>query len=1149
MRSSNGWHLALSRELTDVWPQDLGGFPPAAMLAVELGLYLLGRVMPGRPARDAWTLFGGYPYAEASGHVRTDEPRLAIRRARHYLWTMRRRRVWLTHLERYLTLPPELRGYLLAGLDEVPAPRSPARAAGRFEKFEDLLTSPPEFTRRRIPLATAGQYLFPVRDRRYSVTFSPALADGPRPSAHDLAAGAAGQGEAVTVTWENLQGAATEMDRNEASLPPAQQGDWASRLGRVKLLIRQQGGFKENVPLSINGLLHLVGMVGAGKSTLRDILTYWYVTRDTGRKRRVTIVVGDVAETLAVVGTFSRLGIAAAPVLGQTTRERNIQRLHRRLATAGAPAMIAHEHPGFRYLSSACAVDSLRGLEADRPLRIGEAPCTMLFRADGTEAGEATGTARDRAMAEAGGDAGGGGRRPQREGCPLWSRCPRHHGARDLVTAQVWVATPASLVHSAVPPHQADARIRYLELACRMSDLIIVDEADRVQMQLDAMFAPSATLVGRSPDSWLDEVQAHKITELARQGRLQLSAQEIDDWTNAVNTVSVAADRLYALLIKSKPLRDWVVADYFSPFTLHQRLLGAWFPEIHEAEASGRLDAPEVVAVIAERDRISAILDAVRDDPLQPREAGGNPAGPSGGDLVRLTLELLHAHTGATTRLRLRRVLLELVPEASRPRIEADLGMHALRFEFTLILAALHHRLDYVTGMWPVVEAVLNLDFTSNVLSRRPPRDYEPFIPESPMGNVLGFQFQLDEGGQSGSLRFFRCSGVGRELLLGLNSMPSVDGRPGPNVLLMSATSWAGTSSRYHVHVPVGAVLRPHDNEVKAILGTTFRKEFLYGPDGQALRLSGSGVRDRPDVLRQMLRQLAEPDRSLAGAASKLADELAELAKIDPDRCRILILTGSYAEARDAADYLNGLAEWNGRITALISDDADFDDAWAAMPGDKAAGRLRRGDVASFAATTSEILVAPLLAVERGHNIVLPGGKAAIGTVYFLARPHPRPDDITLAIQAVNDWAVRYVRDGGFAQQVRAVGSLDAAGLAFRQRAREKWQRYLTRRLAWSSLPLEEKVSFTWDQLVVMWQVIGRLVRGGAPARVVFVDAAFAPREAGLTATDTPDTSLLLSMRQVLAPYFTDESGVDPTERSLVENLYDPLYQALVGLG
>ena len=111
-----------------------------------------------------------------------------------------------------------------------------------------------------------------------------------------------------------------------------------------------------------------------------------------------------------------------------------------------------------------------------------------------------------------------------------------------------------------------------------------------------------------------------------------------------------------------------------------------------------------------------------------------------------------------------------------------------------------------------------------------------------------------------------------------------------------------------------------------------------------------------------------------------------------------------------------------------------------------------------------------------------------------------------------------------------------------------KWHRYLTRRLSWSSLPPDEKLSFTWDQLVVMWQVIGRLVRGGVPARVVFVDAAFAPRKAGLTGDDTPGTSLLLSLRQVLAPYFTPGSDVSQTDRSLVENLYDPLYQALLGL-
>jgi len=1143
MRSANGWQRSLTRQLADAWPADLNrDFPAAAMLSVELGLYLLARVLPGRPARDAWTLFGGYPYAEAAGHARSPEERLAIRRARHYLWTMRRRRVWLSLLDQYARVPEELRGYLLDNPDAVPVDRAPARAAARFGKFEELLSSPPEFARRDIPLAKAGEYWFPVRDRNLSVTIPPELGGGPPAPTHDLAAGAAAQGQSAPVTWNQLQEAAQAMDEAEeqAGILEASRSQWADRLERVELLVRQQDGFAPGAPLDVSGLVHMVGMVGAGKSTLRDILTYHYVTGGQPR-RRVTIVVGDVAEALTVTSTFRRIGIAAAPMLGQSTRERNIRRLHRRLATAGASAVMAHDSPGFRYLSSACALDALRGTEADRALRVADAPCTTLYEPSDASEEEERGRPR----------------RPPRRGCPLWSRCPRYHGARDLVTAQVWVATPAALVHSAVPPHQGGERIRYLELACRMSDLIIVDEADRVQAQLDIAFAPSATLVGRSPESWLDEVLVHTVTELSRRGRLQLSAQETDDWCNAVNTVSGAADRLYGLLTKNQSLRRWVTDDYFSPFTLHQRLLSDWFPEISEAEKEkdkgngAGIDEAALAVIVAERDRVSAILDIVRDSPFQPDDSDMTDDGRAAAGLIRLTLELLHAYAGdVALRGRLRDALLALLPARVRDRIGDQVAVHAQRLEFTLILAALHTRLDFVTGLWPVVEAELNLDVTSNVLSRRPPQDYEPFTLESPMGNVLGFQFRPDEAGESGSLSFFRCSGVGRELLLGLHTMPAVDGRPGPGVLLMSATSWAGTSSRYHVHVPVGAILRPQAAEVKAILDTSFRTEFVYGLDGQALRLSGIDLQDRQARIRQMLRALAEPEAELAGATSKLADELADLAATDPDRCRILILTGSYAEAHDAADYLNGLPEWVGRVTTLLSDDADYDDAWVTLPGGRhEAGRLRRGDVASFAATGSEILVAPLLAVERGHNIVIPGGKAAIGTVYFLARPHPRPDSLDLAIQAVNDWAVRYVRDGGFRQLVRASGGLDAAGLAFRRQATRRWRRFLTRRMSWSSLPPDEKDSVTWDQLVVMWQVIGRLVRGGVPARVVFVDAAFAPREASMTGADTAETSLLVSMRDILAPYFTDAPGTAPVDRSLVDYLYRPLYQALVNLG
>jgi hypothetical protein len=126
------------------------------------------------------------------------------------------------------------------------------------------------------------------------------------------------------------------------------------------------------------------------------------------------------------------------------------------------------------------------------------------------------------------------------------------------------------------------------------------------------------------------------------------------------------------------------------------------------------------------------------------------------------------------------------------------------------------------------------------------------------------------------------------------------------------------------------------------------------------------------------------------------------------------------------------------------------------------------------------------------------------------------------------------------------------------------WRPYI-----YSRLNDDEKVSFAWDQMVTIWQVIGRLVRGGVAARVIFMDAAFAPALADSTApppalstapTAKPrrnrrrrtDDGLLIKLRSVLAPYFedpTDPAGLqafaNPADPALVRTLYHPLYQAL----
>ncbi|MEO3976479.1 hypothetical protein [Streptomyces sp. CAU 1734] len=1229
MRDRSDWYQRLAKDLKP-WPQEFRSVKPALLCQVELGLRLLETLGPGRAADGVWVLLGGYPFASTAGLVNTPGDQLALMAARHLLWPMRRRRLWQQSLESYRRLPEELRGY------RVPDGGGPARrvappvAAHRFGVYDTALGRIPDFAKKPLPQAGEGSHRF-KEQRRYSAVTVPAEFVLPPARGHDLAAPR--PGGPLEVPLAELDEAAAWMDAEEQRLG-RRPGQWRERLARLELDVRTADGteFERAEALPLDGLTHLVGMVGAGKSTLMTVLAVWAQRR----KLRITLVVGDVAEQLSLTQLLQGLGLPAAIVQGGTTRPKHTQRLHRRLAARGERSLLDHTDGAFAHLSTACPLDGLRALETAEPLRFTDAPCGSLHPVDRPaddpdqrEDGRAH-TARvieelrrARGARPDGGPAGSTGPEPGETGdteptgnphaCPLWSACPRHSSSRELVEALIWVANPSSLVQTAVPRQLNAERLRYLELACLRSDIVVVDEADRVQMQLDQMFAPTATLVTTGfSESWLDRLQTHEIAELSRQGRLQLSDQDVERWSAALDVVGSAADRLYAMLIgvDGPALRAWAQIDYFSPWTLQERLLNAWYPlrdrtaeedetadetdvyDDEEAlhESSETPSAPSDTPWAVHRDRLTEVFDTFRDDPLGDRGPYGNLAD----DLARLAHDVLHTLDEKRTRGRVRALLDTLLDGAPKPGErpplrgaapckdtefgEEWLDRNAERLEFTLILAALHQRLDRVTFLWPQVEAALRLDPGEHELTRRPPLDYAPLLPESPMGNVLGFQFLLDErdgpeGRRTGTLRFFRCAGVGRELLL---SLPRLGADPdrgtgGPNVLLMSGTSWAGTSTRAHVVAPVRAVLKPQPDALRSIGETVFRTEFMYDPAGQPIRISGQKAENRDSALRMLVEKLARPhrDRTL----SPLQYELAQIP--DPRRRRALLLVGSYREAAVVAEVLSEMSAWRDRVRVLAADDAALEASLASEApagGSTTAPAVRRGDLAAFADDhRAQILIAPLLAVERGHNILtvpqLPGEErvAAFGTVLFLVRPHPRPDDLFLSVFAVNDWATRFTRnhpglaEGTFAELVGDGTDLDGAGSAFRTAARGVWRRLLSRPYVYSRLSEPEQESFAWDQLVTLWQVIGRLVRGGVPARVVFVDAAFAPRLAAAGADASAvrrprrpsDPGLLVRLRDVLAPYFTEDPGVcaDPADPSLVRLLYRPLYDALCGIG
>ncbi|MCC3766829.1 hypothetical protein [Streptomyces sp. UNOC14_S4] len=1207
MRDRESWHKQVSRELAPVWsglPPELDGLKPSQVCQVELALRLMERLAPDDSADGAYTLLGGYPFARAAGLAGTREHDSMLAAARHLLWTLRRGRAWKQALDAYRRVPERLRAYEVPreGTGGPPRRLRPTVAVGRIAVYDDALATLPDFARRSFSLAPAGRSNFRERRRTTSVTIPAQLVFG-RPPGHDLAASRPGGSEPLAITRAELGDTAGWMDDMEREVGVQRPGNWVARLAELRVAPRDADGrgFTDCDVLRLDGLLHLVGMVGAGKSTLMTLIAVWAARRGL----RTTIVVGDVAEQLRLCELFTQLELSAVPVLGATARETHVERLHRRLASRGLNNLLDHDAYGFDELSTVCVVDALRGTEAVEPLRYADAPCTALHPEESEavepEPGDglpgvweptARATVKRESKARVNIELTGTPR-----GCPLWAECPRHRAARDQVDALIWVANPASLVQSPVSAHLNDERLRHLELACTRSDIVFVDEADAVQMRLDDLFAPSATLVQPGLESWLDRVHTHKIEELSRYGRLPLTDREVEQWNAALAVVTVATDRLYRLLISDEELCEWVDTEYFSPWALQEKLLADWFGELPGPDAyrSTGADLPDGVA--DERDlyegyeddedpepesslqedprrtELTGLLDAFRDDPL----GGHGPYGTRTDAMVETVHDLLHTQSPARSRERvaaLLSLLLEDIPRLPPGRDGSKwYDLNRRRLEFTLLLSALHQRLDRLTFLWPQVEAALRLDSQGKELARRAPLDYAPLIPEAPMGNVLGFQYLRDgwerdqDGRTSGTLRFFRCAGVGRELLSTLSTLGAdpAAGRPGPHVVLMSGTSWAGASTRAHVLAPVGAVLKPSRKSLDAVSRTTFSTHFLYHADtGEPLFLSGTPPKTRLDQARAMAVRLGR--RGPGGSDCPIDLELAKVA--DDRRKRAILLVGSYKEAYAVADTLCGEDRWREGVRVLVPDIADLD---LALDGTdlKHASTLRRGDLAMFADDpTAEVLVAPLMAVERGHNILNAHSHAAFGTALFLARPHPRPDDLTLAVYAVNDWVCRFVRDqprddhrkgpATFSELVALAHDLDEAGRALRTEGRQEWRRLLKRRYIYSRLAPWEKQAFAWDQLVTMWQVIGRLVRGGVPARVVFVDAAFSP---GLARALAPATAgaklpvgdgLLKALETALAPYFSPTADPaafpDPADPVVARLLYEPFYAALRSL-
>ena len=355
-------------------------------------------------------------------------------------------------------------------------------------------------------------------------------------------------------------------------------------------------------------------------------------------------------------------------------------------------------------------------------------------------------------------------------------------------------------------------------------------------------------------------------------------------------------------------------------------------------------------------------------------------------------------------------------------------------------------------------------------------------------------------------------------------------------------------SPTYDVQVPPKGVLLQPRPELEAIRRSSF--ELIEIRDNQAKQIRVSGLSER------------ERRRNLALIAERLAVRRDRINMIEDHwrrmsdawgsddlegRRRSLLVTNSYADAIVVADALvetfegHGYNDW--KVHCLVRDRAD-DGTLGEERHPKRARVLPRSLIERFGGENEmSILVAPMQIVSRGHNILNEGNRAALSSIYFLHRPHPRPDDLSPTIGRLNRFAVqRFDAEPNRAEVKHGAIRLSQRARRMRHAASNIVRYSLYARGGYSQLSTEYKIQFAWDMLTPLWQTVGRGIRNGCPVFVGFVDRQFAP-ESFDNGQDSGDTSALVEAVNQL------ERAMDPTRNASAHRvarlLYEPFHNAL----
>lgn len=1069
-----------------------------------------------------------------------------IQNARFYL-IRRKGRQWLRVLQEYINLPEIIRIYSLEDTSSVPQLIPSSTYSNRLQDvYLPTLSETPKHKTRKVKLATAGRWYVEILHKGNSsveipIDISSAVADIARSPAVLLHRTRTDSHNPLrTATFEELLLAAEEMDYKLSELEKTPHYHACLQSLTFQLYNPESDNFNPGTALTLEGLIHIVGLLNVGKSTLLEILIYLFAKQGY----RCALMVNDVTAAVRIASMFAhQLEIPAAPVLGSKRQEQLDKVYEAILKSEGREVTEGGMHPAWRWFSPVCPLLAL--VQSEEKWEFGQEPCHKLYqKVPIAKKDDSDSEDEEREFKE--------------YTCPLYYNCPRHQLEKDIAKALVWVLTPASFIHTRVPRQVFEHDLTFAEAVYRECDFLFVDEADRVQVQFDEAFAPDEVLVDASGNSFLNKLGLIFANTVYNSDRSNMAASLLAAAKRANDYAQIATDLIYNRLYNHPKLVEWLGTLPFTGRSLFARIVRDLVdPNQAEANstASAQLRTRQELMIERRRRIIEADLS-----PTEQRRRRKQMMD----ELDKFLQAPLNRNSGKESDL----ALTILSAENDRQAIDAVakwcekwLEDHNLSlpdratFEeltrnthFAVLIAVLDNRLGFLVDNLRELEHAIDLHDLSQDLLHRPPHDYLPILPESPVGNILGFLYKPDRSTKkAGKLDYFRYVGVGRALLLNFPTLFAVDDWQGPHTVLISGTSYAPGSPAYHISIQPTVLLQPAMKDGLSGDAGIAESQFFFSPkqnqQGNYIALSGLPSAKRKLAAAEMIDAMCQSPRRVTSFLDRVFQNLQQREQEQPewwsDRGRILVVVGSYNESEWVTSIL--------KSRYRLENDIDLDGI-ATLRRDNAPSHLSgipRSKIRDLNNTSTRIVVAPLMALERGHNILNNQGKAAFGAVLFLNRPMPVPDNWQSTVQQLNAWALEHEKDSTLYEEATTLRILTLTRVAdiFYQNAVAEMVNLNYTAWSFQQLTSKERAVLCWTQLVSIWQIIGRLVRGGVPAEVHFMDVKFAPLSAN-GEQDSEITSLLVGIIKVLKPYVEGEDK-RPCEVTIARSLYRAFFNAL----